>query len=345
VSGNLRDLSVVIPTYQRPIYALRNMHLLDQTGAHIHVLDGSPEPIEASLLSRLSRRVNYVHMPVGYEERMAQAMSLVDTPYCVSLSDDDMHLPSGLAACVAALDADSELVAATGTAIAVCPPDGQQVTGKLIYDDLHGRAIVDDDPVKRMVDHLGRYLPSSVYAVTRKPVWKRAVRALTGRRFAPIRLGELQYEMTVVYAGKIVVVPHLMWLRSLENPSLWKADEVPLKGWWLASDDREEFAAYMGQALTDDPLKQDAAAQGSLDAMDTYIQGLRDRVALRRRLTPAEQRERWPVHPELPLTEWGRRVAQDGVVVNEADLAAAIAAVEATPADVIQDLPAAWTER
>jgi len=341
---DLERLSVVMPTFQRPIYALRNMRLLDQTGARVHVLDGSAEPIDPRLRAGLSGRINYVHLPGSYEERLARAADLIDTPFCVTVGDDDMHLPSGLEASVSALDADPELVAATGTALAFLSTD-TEVAGRLIYPELHGRAILADDPIERMVDHLGRYLPSASYAVTRTPVWKRAMRALTGKRFAPFRLGELQYEMTIVYAGKIVVVPHLMWLRSLENPSLWKADEVPLKGWWLASDDREEFAAYMGQALTDDPLEQDAAAQGSLDAMDTYIQGLRDRVALRRRLTPAEQLERWPVHPELPLTEWARRVAQDDVVVNEADLATAIAAVEATPADVVQDLPAAWTGR
>lgn len=329
-----RDLSVMIATYQRPIYALRNMHLLDQTGARVHVLDGSSDPIAPSRLNGLSSRVNYVHLPVPYEERMAHAMDVLETSYCVSVSDDDMHLPSGLAASLDALEQDADLVAATGTALAVSVEDGTAI-GKLVYDELLDRAVLADDPIERMIEHLGGYLPSTVYAVTRTPVWKRAMRAATKRRFAPVRLSELRYELAVAYAGKTRTVPHLMWLRSSENASHWAGDETPLGPWWDAakeSGERDDFAAYMGRALTDDPQQQSVAAQGALDAIDTFLQALADRVALRRRLSPDERRARWPIHPGLPLAEWGRKVAEQGVAVDDADLAAAIAAIEATPA-------------
>ena len=313
-----------MPTYQRPIYALRNMRLLDQTGARVHVLDGSAEPIDRRRFTGLSSRINYVHLPDSYERRLARAVELVDTPFCVAIGDDDMHLPSGLAASIRALDADPELVAATGTALAVLLQDGS-VNGKLMYDALHGRAITDDDPVQRMVDHLGRYLPSTVYAVTRTPVWTRAVRALTDQRFVPFRLGELQYEMTVAYAGKTTAVPHLMWLRSFENRSLWLGDDVPIAPWWeqaAASGERDNFAAYMGAALTDDAAQQPAAAKGALAAMDAYVRALNENAL------------RGQVHPALPLAEWGSRVAAQGVTVDEADLAAAIAAFKSTPSEL-----------
>lgn len=341
---HLRDLSVVIPTYQRPIYALRNMHLLDQTGARIHVLDGSPTPIDPARLSRLSSRVNYVHLPRSYEERMAHAVDLVETPYCVSLSDDDQHLPSGLAAALDALRANPELVAAVGTALYLRHHEGR-VTGTMIYAGLHGRRIDSDDPVQRMVDHLGAYLPSTVYAVTRTPTWQRAMRAVTDKRFVPVRIGELQYELTVAYAGKSAVVPQLMWLRSLENRPHWATDDVPLAPWWAQAADsgeRDEFAEYMGRALTDDVDAQAAAGRGALLAVDTYMQALAESTALRESLTPSERAERFPAPPELPLTEWGRKVAGQGVAVDAADLAAAIAAVEATPEKLPKQIPRAW---
>jgi glycosyltransferase domain-containing protein len=330
VVADLGRLSVVMPTYQRPIYALRNMRLLDRTGARIHVLDGSDEPIDPRRFADLSSRINYVHLPQSYEERLGHAAELVDTPFCVAIGDDDMHLPSGLAASIAALDADPELVAATGTALAVLRQD-DNINGKLMYDALHGRAIVDDDPVQRMIEHLGHYLPSTVYAVTRTPVWRRAVQALTGKRFVPFRLGELQYEMTVAYAGKAVAVPHLMWLRSFENRSLWLGDDVPLAPWWeqaAASGERDEFAAYMGGALTDDVAQQPAAAKGALAAMDAYIRALNEGTL------------RGQVHPALPLPEWGRRVAEQGVTVNDAELAAAVEAFQSTPSELPPLTPA-----
>lgn len=329
---DLPEVSVVMPTYRRPVYALRNMHLLDRTGARVHVLDGSPSPIDPAAMEGLSPRVNYVHLPASYEERLAHAVDLIETPFCVAVGDDDMHLPSGLAASVDALHADAELVAVMGTAIAVVTKDGKAF-GKAKYEGLLNRAVVDDDPVDRMVDHLGRYLPSTVYAVTRTPVWARAVRALTGKRFRPFRLGELQYEMTVAYVGKTKVVPQLMWLRSQENRSLWLDDDLPLAPWWeqaAASGERQEFASYMGGALTDDVLKQAEAAQGALKAMDTYVEAVNELTALRARLTEAERLERWPVDRVVPLAAWGRQAAKQGIAVDEDDLAVATAAFEAT---------------
>lgn len=336
---DLRDVSVIMPTFKRPVYALRNMRLLDQTGARVHVLDGSPTPIDPAKLADLSPRINYLHRPVSYEERMALSLQLVDTPFCVSVSDDDMHLPSGLAASVEALRADPALAAVTGTALEIFRRDGKAY-GRLKYGGLLGRVIGDDDPVERMIDHLADYLPSSVYAVTRTAVWVRAMGTLTGKRFLPIRLGELQYEMTVAYQGKIKVVPHLMWLRSSENPPHWASDDVPLAPWWehaAESGERQEFATYMGRALTDDVLKQAEAARGVLTAMDAYIEALKALTAVRDSLTAAERLERWRADPVLPLAELGRRVAEQGVAVNEQELAAAIAAVESTLAD---DTPA-----
>ena len=68
--------------------------------------------------------------------------------------------------------------------------------------------------------------------------------------------------------------------------------------------------------------------------MDAYIRSLNDQAALRESLSPAERQERWPIHPALPLAEWGRRVAKDGVAVNEADLANAIGAFASTPSEL-----------
>jgi hypothetical protein len=164
-----------------------------------------------------------------------------------------------------------------------------------------------------------------VYAVTRTPVWTRAVRALTDKRFVPFRLGELQYEMTVAYAGKSTVVPHLMWLRSFENRSLWLGDDVPLAPWWeqaTRSGERDEFAEYMGRTLTDDASKQAAATQGALAAMDAYMRAL------------AEPKPPPTIHQALPLAEWGRRVAEQGVLVDEAELSAAVDAFKSTPSEL-----------
>jgi glycosyltransferase domain-containing protein len=349
---DLRDVSVVMPTFKRQVYALRNMRLLDQTGARVHVLDGSPAPIEATQLADLSPRINYLHRPVSYEERMALALTLVDTPFCVSVSDDDMHLPSGLAASVEALNADPSLVAVTGTSLEVFTRDGVAY-GRVKYPGLLGRAVLDDDPITRMIDHLADYLPATVYAVTRTPVWVKAMSTLAGKRFLPIRLGELQYEMTVAYQGKTKVVPHLMWLRSSENLPHWAADDVPLAPWWeqaADSGERREFAEYMAGALADDAATQATVAQGVLKAMDTYIEAVNELTALRASLTDTERRERWPAQPILPLAELGRRVAEQGVAVDEQDLAAAVAAVESTtveeaPADTSAPAPARRARR
>ena len=57
----LKDLSIVIPTYNRQQYALRNIHYWSNRGPEIHVLDGSALPVRDELLSSVGPNIHYHH--------------------------------------------------------------------------------------------------------------------------------------------------------------------------------------------------------------------------------------------------------------------------------------------
>ena len=77
----LSKLTLVIPTYQRQRYALRNMRYWSGSEVTLHVLDGSEQPIPAEEMAGITANINYHHMPVSWIDRIEKAGNLVQTKY------------------------------------------------------------------------------------------------------------------------------------------------------------------------------------------------------------------------------------------------------------------------
>ena len=102
----ISNLSIVIPTYNRQDYALRNMKFWSERGASVYVLDGSSLAIDKERMKEIGPNVRYCHMPVSIHERLLAATNFISTPYCIMLSDDEFFIPSALEACIKELELD-----------------------------------------------------------------------------------------------------------------------------------------------------------------------------------------------------------------------------------------------
>ena len=76
----LKDLSIVIPTYNRQQYALRNIHYWSNRGPEIHVLDGSAVPVRDELLSSVGPNIHYHHWPISMIGRISKVREVLTTP-------------------------------------------------------------------------------------------------------------------------------------------------------------------------------------------------------------------------------------------------------------------------
>lgn len=247
--ADLSDITLVIPSYKRQRYALRSLRYWSGKGPQVHLIDGSEQRLCEVDLTGLAGNVHYHHVPASFYERLKKGRDLVHTKYAALLSDDEFFLPSALQACLDELEADPTLVACTGRALAFKLQDGE-VVGYPFYMEMAGYSIMSDTASERIIEHMRDYTCSTIYAVVRADVWKRALTLITEKHYPLYAVGELQFEVMTCYAGKSKVIPRLMWLRSLEQqpirgnePSL--IYENSFNAWWENPEKENERVAFL----------------------------------------------------------------------------------------------------
>jgi glycosyltransferase domain-containing protein len=271
----LSKLTILVPTYERPSYALRNIGFWSGSEVTVHILDGSSQQMPAEQRSGFEANIHYHHLPIPLSERLSVACDYVKTDYVALLGDDDFFLPSGLESCLVELEIDCSLVSCMGRCLAF-KLSGTTVVGWPAYTEMTGYQINQEEPKERMVAHMSSYTCSTIYSVVRAAVWKHAVSILGRRRFLVFAMVEFQFEMAVAFLGKSRVIPVAMWLRSQENESIGRGgDAIRVRAWWKLADrraDREEFFRIMGEALSfNTGMMYDFIVSGIKKACDAYV--------------------------------------------------------------------------
>lgn len=213
----LSQLTIVIPSYGRPDYLLRNMQYWSGKPSCVLVMDGSPNGLSEKEVSKFGSNITYIHRVVSLTERLSLACDLISTPYATMLSDDDFFSAVGLELAIAELQRDSELACCGGNCASfLWKPESQNVSTRTHYPEQSHFAIDFDDVSKRTIQHFRHYTPAAVYAVHRTPGFRLAMQAANHSNSC-IYAAELAFEFVTAYLGKMKTINNCYWLRSLEN--------------------------------------------------------------------------------------------------------------------------------
>ena len=277
----ISKLTIIIPTYDRQIYALRNMLYWSGKDVTVHVLDGSLEAMEVNALKEIGTNVKYHHQPGSFGERLKSGIHLTNTEYTVLLGDDEWFLPHGLEACISEMEADKELVSCMGRCLGFIK-DQNEVKGFRQYTVMEGYSVFHNDPIERMIFHMNPYTCSTIYSVIRTPVWKLVMGCFAKKIFQVHNIEELQIELATCYLGKSKIIEELMWLRSGENPPMNENGPqlISVVDWWNDStrkQEREEFFRIMSDTLANGDLNQiEQISNGVRLAMNAFVEGSRE---------------------------------------------------------------------
>ena len=280
VLAPLEHLTLVIMSYKRPMYLARSLRYWNNRGPRVIAFDGSPNPIDSSALEGLTSNLSYHHAPISYRARLELVESELRTPYVALLADDDFYLPSGLEASIRHLEENADYAACIGRPIGFGYELMSGVFGVTgVYGDMNNNyRIVSETPGLRMREHMGRYMPSTMYAVLRATNWKKTVEAYIKKEFPVFCIVELQMELATAYHGKSAVLPILSWLKSTELEQTVSA-EISLQrvnefhDFWR-SDERfpSSFVRVMADVLRDiDQRPVQVVASEIRVAMDAYV--------------------------------------------------------------------------
>ncbi len=250
-------LTVILPVYGRVDYTLRWLRWIEASGLKCRVIvaDGS-EPAVATTVARAVEAGAAKGLPWSHRvpaparasifARVSDAAADVKTPYAVLAANDDFPIASGLAACVAALDADPRASACGGPATAFTLSADEPVWSA------RGRARVPvpraplrgETPAARVEALLDAYDPLW-YDVQRASVMRDAFHRLERAGVRDFNLCELLHAVGVAAAGPALRVAQTHLARqedAVDSASGEIADrgdlltEILSEGWGVQFD-------------------------------------------------------------------------------------------------------------
>lgn len=247
----LTDLTIVIPTFERPAFLLRQIAYLSKWNTRVEIVDGSAQALNKDVIKLIKKlpHINYQHSCASYVDRISLASEGVETPYAMCLAEDDLYLHSGLVSAIKALESDNNAVACMGQSL------GFDRFNNSHYAFLYGNSLrnysVNDLSAKvRINKGIENYRPATSYAVFRaqafQKVWK--------KRDNVSCLEAVEYEhaiRTYLYGG-LITTPDIYWLRSFELqpvPSVVDGGRFNDFSSWYSDDknsqERESFRARL----------------------------------------------------------------------------------------------------
>jgi len=119
----LKELTILIPTYNRPLELERAIEYWRDLPVKVHILDGSDKPwFPVGNLIGDSAAIFYHHLPNeseygfhdNYCERINMGLSLVNSKFSALIADDDFFALSGLSRSLKTLDDHTQIDAVVG---------------------------------------------------------------------------------------------------------------------------------------------------------------------------------------------------------------------------------------
>jgi glycosyltransferase domain-containing protein len=246
---NLSELTLVMPTYNRHRYALRQMQFWSGSPVSLFVLDGSSTPINDDAIKTLGKNIHYYHFPISYEKRFGKAAELIKTPFAASLCDDEFFIPSALERCIEFLKNNKEYGACIGRCSRIIYLN-TGVSSVHQYKTMKNYKITEDDKKERVLHHMTDYVHTTMYAVQRAEIWKKtmSIFAMDDYHFSCPYIVELLVEISTCYQGKSMVIDNLMWLRSEENaPADGEERHVGFQVWMKDPKYQNERSVFLSK--------------------------------------------------------------------------------------------------
>lgn len=218
----LSDLTIIVLSYRRQAYLLRQMDFWNNTSVNLHILDGTEDKIADKNILNFRRGIYYHHLPVSVEERFTYAKDLIESPCATFLADDDFFIPSALCSCIERIEKDN-LVACLGLSL-VFYYNKDKVYAKQRFPIIRVFSSEEENPRERMIKMMSAGVPIP-YAVHKRDAFLNFLSMYPDNVTSCTVTPEMQYRLLTAFQGKTRVIDELMWLSSSENPP------VNAKGW------------------------------------------------------------------------------------------------------------------
>lgn len=235
--SKLSQLTVVVPSYERQEFLLRQIVYWRGTEVNLVIVDGSVQSLEGFISSHTleKRNFTYIHSQTPFAERLKFAAAKIDTKYTVLLGDDEFFLKTGLISVLDQLEGNPDIEACIGQT-----RNFHLRNNNITYRDEgypHGDYQVRQDEVdERLNAAMREYRAATCYAVIRSETWVKSYGNI--KNWGSPYTAEMQQAFHVYIAGKLTTSEKMYWLRSSENSPINTKNfdrTFSFESWWNTS--------------------------------------------------------------------------------------------------------------
>ena len=224
----LSQLTIVIPTANRPLALERSIEYWRDLPVTVHILDGSDKPWFSDGLLSGTQKIFYYHMPpelnqnpmVNYSFRVLMGLDFFQTDFSAFLTDDDFFTVDAMCKALTILNSEQLIDAVIGRCATYQLSDGQVVWRKKYSGWTSNLNLSSSEISKRLENDPAKYILYYGVLRTQKLVFihKQANKYV----FSDFRINELLAHHLGLAACRVRLIEDYLWLReksSNKNPN------------------------------------------------------------------------------------------------------------------------------
>ena len=252
----LSELTIVIPTCNRPLELERAIEYWRDTPVTIHILDGSDDPwFPVGLLPEVDS-IFYHHLPaysgevwsVNYARRLRFAATLPDTKYSALCADDDFFTKSGLVVVCEDLNRFRQIDAVVGICSEYSVTEST-ANWHLRYDAWRSSAgSKSSDVVTRVLDEDGSFY--LYYGIIRTSVFKNIILNVFKNEYQHDYLIEPLFDAIGRAYCRTEVIRQILWIKKswVINPNVpTAANRIRSADWFRSKQNQVDVSAFQDQ--------------------------------------------------------------------------------------------------
>ena len=217
----LSELTIVIPTYNRPLELERAIEYWRDLPVTVHILDGSPTQLfNPGQVVSSDAKIFYHWVPSvldekfmeNYARRLIKGMSLIETKYASLLADDDYFTISGLLSALKVLNLEKRIDAVIGRCAMFFLENNKIKWEKkyLNWNPING--LESDSLSIRLGNDTGRYFV--YYGILRTNALKNIHTRANNYIFSDFRINELiTHHLGLAYC-RVRIIDQYLWCRQ-----------------------------------------------------------------------------------------------------------------------------------
>jgi glycosyltransferase domain-containing protein len=240
----MRDLTLIVPTYNRPqlLAALLEYLEIEKVDCRVLVLDSSSPDVLAANRNRMTGcglDAEFLEFPdLDPTEKWRRGLHRVTTPFCAFCADDDLVIVEGVRRCLEVLRSNPATSVVQGHSFTFLPrPEGDIELNNIVYF----RPTIDDRTPLRRLGKLFEQYQAPSYGLFRTPALRRIFDALSPAMKVLTR--ELLWSALAAIDGHLVRLPDFSYGRCM-GPSAVYDCWHPLE--WLCKNPDDLFTQYLG---------------------------------------------------------------------------------------------------